>query len=152
MVNVSFPRRISRRFYEKCRAAYPCEEYAILLGTITKSEIEIEDLYFPPERLKNLHPDYVDAKPAWLEDAHRLASGIGLEVVGEIHSHCYNAADGPYPGLDPSEADWDRGAALRLATAGRYRLMGIVRVLKRGPKYHCRTRFWPAIDLPVTIR
>ena len=105
MLSVTFPTRLSRQLYSKCRAAFPNEEYAVLLGTHSGQEYEIEELYFP---------------------------GAG--------------------GLDPSEADWGRANQMKAATKGRFRLMGIVRVLKKGEKLGCRCRFWPAVDLPVTLK
>ena len=152
MIPVTFPTRLSRQLYQKCREAFPCEEYAVLLGSVDGKGFEIEELYFPPERLRRLSPDTVHVKPSWLEDAHRLATGLGLEVIGEIHSHCYDVETEGAGGLDPSEADWDRASQLLAATRGRFRLMGIVRVLKKGEKLSCRSRFWPAVDLPVTIK
>jgi hypothetical protein len=152
MLSVTFPTRLSRQLYSKCRAAFPNEEYAVLLGTHSGQEYEIEELYFPPERLKRMSPDAVYVKDSWLNDAHRLAQGLGLEVLGEIHSHCYDVELEGAGGLDPSEADWDRANQMKAATKGRFRLMGIVRVLKKGEKLGCRCRFWPAVDLPVTLK
>ncbi len=152
MAHVIFPRRLSRLLYEKCRAAFPNEEYAILLGTKHKGGFEIEDLYFPPARLLDLRPDRVNAKMVWFDEAHKIAQLSGIDVVGEIHSHCYDTEIEDYPGLDPSEDDWDRASALHHATRGQFALMGIVRVLKKGGRLSCRSRFWPAVDLPVTIK
>lgn len=151
MSQVLFPARLSRDLYRKCRTAFPNEEYAILLGTEDRGYFEIDELYFPPARLDNMLPNKVKAKSSWFADANRLAQHLGLEVLGEIHSHCYEKTEN-YPGLEPSEDDWDRGDALLVLTGGEFRLMGIVRVLREGSKLACRTRFWPAICLPVTIK
>jgi hypothetical protein len=152
MSHVLFPRALSRVLYRKCREAFPNEEYAILLGTKGKDGFEIEDLYFPPQRLLDMRPDRVNTKMSWFNDALNLAQLEGLEIIGEIHSHCYDVETEGYPGLDPSEDDWDRGAALRHITGGQFALMGIVRVLRKAGKLSCRSRFWPAVDLPVTIK
>lgn len=134
MAQVLFPSRLSRQLYKNCRRIFPNEEYAILLGSQDGDETEIEELYFPPDRLENLSPDFVFAKMSWFVDAGKLADALGLEILGEIHSHCYDEADGPAPGTEPSELDWDRGHALLNLTGGGFRLMGIVRVLKKGEK------------------
>lgn len=152
MVQVLFPTHLSRELYTKCRTAFPNEEYAILLGTQNGDDFEIDELYFPPERLSNMSPDRVNTKMSWFEDAYKLAQGLGLEVLGEIHSHCYDTSIEGYPGVDPSETDWDRSHILREITGGKFRLMGIVRVLKKGGKLSCRSRFWPAVDLPVIVK
>ncbi len=152
MGHVTFPQRLSRLFYKKSRIAFPNEEYAILLGTEEESGFSIEDLYFPPERLLHASPDRVIRHFTWFEAAQKIADLQGLEVLGDIHSHCYDFAEcddiGPYP----SEQDWDGGQILRNLTLGEYRLIGIVRVLKKGDRMACRSRFWPAIDLPITVK
>jgi len=152
MSRVIFPERLSRLFYKKCRAVFPTEEYAILLGTQDGDEFSIEDLYFPPERLLTSTAEQIVRNFSWFETATKLANLQGYEVLGDIHSHCYDFAEyddiGPYP----SEQDWDGGKILRNLTFGEYRLIGIVRVLKKGDRLACRSRFWPAIDPPVTVK
>ncbi len=150
MIKVLFPPKLSQKFYKVARSAFPNEEYAILLGKKTPEGFQIDHLYFPSERLNDLSPDYVNVQPNWFETAQEMAGMLKLEVLGDIHSHCYEEIDS-HAGTDPSEADWEYAEQKRILSGGKYRLMGIVRVLKKGDKLSCRTRFWPAVDLPVIV-
>ena len=151
MVKVTFPFKLSSKFHKAAKLLFPNEEYAILLGRETAEGFCIDHLYFPTERLNSQSPDYVKVRPNWFETAQEMAEMLELEVIGDIHSHCYEEIDST-AGTDPSEADWEYAESQRLESAGIYRLMGIVRVLKKGDKLSCRTRFWPAIDIPVIVR
>ena len=151
MVTVKFPTKLSKKFYQKAKTAFPNEEYAILLGKKTPTGFRVDHLYFPTERLNDQHPEHVNAKMNWFETAQEMANTLNLEVLGDMHSHCYYEIDG-FAGTDPSEADWEWAESLKLISGGKYRLLGIVRLLEKGGKTRCATRFWPAVDLPVIIK
>lgn len=149
---VVFPPHLRKKLYRKCREAWPNEEYAILLGRTKGENFIIEDLYFPPDRLKTLNPDCVHASIDWFDEADAFC-GPRQQILGDIHSHCYvHCPDSPAPGLDPSESDWEWAFGMRHATGGDYRLLGIVRVLSREGKIGASSRFWPAVDLPVSTK
>lgn len=152
MTQVKFPKKLAAEFYRNARKAFPNEEFAVLLGKKKGTVFLIEDLYFPPERLNVQSPDFVPVQQNWFNEAYQIAKENNLIILGDIHSHCYEMDEPGSPGTDPSEADWEYAEYMKQATGDRYRLMGIVRVLKRGGKLTCRSRFWPAIDLPVTVR
>lgn len=151
MIKVSFPRKLSAKIYRKAKKAFPNEEYAILLGNFRGQRFFVKELYFPPERLNVMSPDFVPVQPEWFTEAHKYARSKNLYILGDIHSHCYEMSEPGFPGTDPSEADWEYAEYMKKATGNKYRLMGIVRVLKREDKYMCRSRFWPAVNLPVTV-
>ena len=153
MPEIVFPVKLSKKFYREARKAFPDEEYAILLGKKTREGFRIDYLYFPTERLNDRSPDFVNVDQNWFETAQEMANTLNLEVLGDIHSHCYAAdEDGFGAGTDPSEADWEWAEAMKTISGGKYRLLGIVRVLKKGNKLSCRTRFWPAVDLPTIVK
>lgn len=151
MTSVKFPKNLAASFYRKARKTYPNEEFAILLAKKKGTLFLIEDLYYPPERLNDRSPDYVPVRPEWFQAADKVAKERGLSVIGDIHSHCYSEPDADYAGTDPSEDDWEYAEYMKTSTENKYALMGIVRVLKVGDKLSCKTRFWPALDIPVII-
>lgn len=154
MPKVVFPAKLSSKLYKRAKKAFPNEEYAILIGKRLKNkDFEVVFLYFPTERLNDQHPEHVNVDQNWFETAHEMALTFGLEVLGDIHSHCYDVyEEGGNPGTDPSEADWEWAEEMKNISGGKYRLLGIVRVLKKGDKVSCRARFWPAMDLPIIIK
>jgi proteasome lid subunit RPN8/RPN11 len=151
MTKVKFPKNLAASFYRKAKKVYPNEEFAILLAKKKGTLFLIEDLYYPPERLNDRSPDYVPVHPDWFKGAEIAARERGLTIVGDIHSHCYSEEDSDHAGTDPSEDDWEYAEYMKTSTQNKYQLMGIVRILNRGDKLYCQTRFWPAIDLPVTV-
>lgn len=152
MAKVFFPDRLSRQFYRRAKKIFPNEEYAILIGKKVPEGLEVHHLYFPTERLNDLSPDHVNTKVNWFETAQEMANTLNLEVLGDVHSHCYVVEEDGMAGTDPSEADWEWAQAMRYVSGGKYRLLGVVRILKKGGKVSCRTRFWPAVDLPVIVK
>ena len=147
---VRVPPAVTRELYRRCRKVYPCELYGILLGVETVDGFEVRDIYYPPEQNDRPSPDIVHVDYSWFTRAAAVATGLNVEILGDIHSHCYDAETEFRPGLDPSESDWDWQNRIRRDTKGRYRLMGIVRCLKKGRRIDCATRFWPAVELPET--
>lgn len=134
------------------KKAFPNEEYAILLGLPVPDGFEIKELYFPPGRLNNQNPKFVEIDPEWFKEAFSLSLDLDLWVIGDIHTHCHVKSDifgDPKTAL--SEIDWDRIEEMKNMSSGNYHLQGVVRVLKEGDKYSYRTRFWPAVNLPVTV-
>ena len=151
MTKVKFPKNLAASFYRQAKKVYPNEEFAILLAKKKGTLFLIEDLYYPPERLNVLSPDFVPVQHEWFREAEKIARGKNLHIVGDIHSHCYSEEDADYAGTDPSEADWEYAEYMKRSTGDKYALMGIVRVLKKGDKLACKSRFWPALDLPVIV-
>jgi proteasome lid subunit RPN8/RPN11 len=150
-MKVLVPPAVTREFYRRARAAYPNEIYGILLGTESTTEFRVSQIYYPPEQNLRPSPDLINVDYSWFTRAAAVATGLDLEILGDIHSHCYDEHLDFLPGLDPSESDWDWQNQIRRDTAGRYRLMGIVRCLKKKDgRLDCATRFWPAVELPTT--
>lgn len=147
---VLVPPAVTRELYRRARHIFPCEVYGILLGRETDDRVEVLAIYYPPEQKDRPSPDFVNANYSWFKPAHTLAAGLGVEILGDIHSHCYDESLEVGSDLSPSESDWHWQNQIRHDTGGRYRYMGIVRVLKKGTKLTCSTRFWPAVELPVT--
>jgi len=156
MTKVKYPSNLSAEFYKCSKTAWPNEEYAILLGKVLKTgDLEISRLYFPSDRIATQNPDNVLVKRNWFETAHEMAETLGLVLLGDIHSHCYDipkGEEGPMPGSDPSEADWEWAFGMKHLTGGKYRVFGIVRVMRKDGRTGCRTRFWPAVDLPKIVK
>ncbi len=150
---VLVPPSVTREFYRRARRAFPIEIYGILIGGMSEDgkTARIVDIYYPPEQYDRPSPDAVHVEYSWFTPAAAVAEGLGLEILGDIHSHCYDEELEFEPGLDPSEDDWDWQNRIRRDTGGQYQFMGIVRVLKKKDRrLHCSTRFWPAVELPIT--
>ena len=152
MPKVVFPAALSRKLYTRAKKAFPVEEYDILIGKRTRNDFRVDFLYFPVDRLNGSTPDYVKTDVNWFETAQEMANTLNLEVLGDIHSHCYIVEEDGTAGTDPSEADWEWAESMKQVSGGKYKLLGIVRVLKKKGKMSCRTRFWPAVDLPVIVK
>ena len=153
MATVQFPTQLSKDFYSRAKIAFPNEEYAICLGrSLIGGNFRIEKLYFPTARLNDQSPDRVDVQPGWFETAAEMAVTDGMEVIGDIHSHCYEAIDEGGADTTPSKDDWKWAEAMSTVTFGKYRIMGIVRVQKSREKVICSNQFWPAIELFKTIK
>jgi len=133
-LTVAIPAHLVSRFRRRAKRTFPREAYAILLGSRVPQQITIEDLYFPTQSEIESTPEFVRvSEGAWVA-ARLTADWQGLEVVGDLHSHCYKGK-GPVTDCAPSQTDLERFE--RAYVQG---IMSITRL--PGGKLRTRCRFW----------
>lgn len=99
---------IEDQFKAEAKMLFPKECYAICLGTVdAKGRRSIEFLIFPDIVGDYSTEDLVMVQDQWWEHARRVAKLKDMEVIGDIHSHCYEA-DEEVRDASPSMQDWDR--------------------------------------------
>src|SRR5208282_2347385 len=81
--------KIVSAFKKAAKEAFPCETLAYMLGTIRGKSLTIESLYFPPDVDDHCTPKAVFVQRSWLKAAKKEAKILGLEVIGDLHSHPY---------------------------------------------------------------
>jgi proteasome lid subunit RPN8/RPN11 len=91
-------------------AAFPLEKYGVLLGKRSGRRVWIKDIWIPDnqEKWADEHTLLADAvrTPSWRQEAEAIADSEGLQVVGDIHSHCWRVRKVHERGREPSETDW----------------------------------------------
>jgi hypothetical protein len=133
---------VIEEFKDSAKAKFPRETYAILLGRIEVDRVQVTELYVPADVDKHCHTSAVNVQQCWGAKAKRYAKAVGLVVLGDIHSHPYEAAEmearRPHlPDASPSEGD------LKRSKFGI--LQGICLVTESNTgKLRSRVRFWGA--------
>lgn len=143
-VRVNLPRRLADVFKRKVKEAFPREEYAIVLADVDPDGVyHVEDLYYPEGRERYCTENEINRLSSWFDDAAKIAEVQGLTVIGDIHSHCYDAENEIVPGAEPSETDWLMSVKIAEQFTSDYRLIGICTMVKKNGKYRGTIRFWP---------
>jgi proteasome lid subunit RPN8/RPN11 len=139
------PKFLAEEFKAAAKAAFPREEYAIILGTATKGGVYRPSfLYFPPDVEKYATPDLIWIQDHWWASAKKAAKDQKLSLLGDLHSHPWPKEWIPEKESSPSAADLDRGAHLRRKTRRKEPIMGICSVYPTGRGMDCNIRFWSA--------
>jgi hypothetical protein len=112
----------------------------VLLGRRCGRRVTVSDIWLPDNQALfasegALVADAV-SHPAWREEAQAIADSEGLEVVGDIHSHCYRVKGEHERGREPSETDW-------VKSPPRW-LIGICTVSKGKKGVRSSVAFWDA--------
>jgi hypothetical protein len=139
--------RCKRSIYDGFKVAaitaFPREKYGVLLGHRRGKRVEILDIWIPDgqERFATEHSLTADAvsNPAWREEAQAIADSEGLEVVGDLHSHCYRVRQGHERGREPSERDWSVSPVPWV--------LGICTVSKSPTDVWCSIAFWDSFPM-----
>lgn len=76
-----------------------------MLGTYDGKSYVVDRLVWPDLLADNANEDTVFVRPEWWSNAAETAKAHGLQVIGDIHSHCYGQ---PVDDHAPSQSDWDR--------------------------------------------
>lgn len=133
-MTVVTPISVRRQFSTNAKTAYPNENFAFLLGSIEGDVYKVQKLYFPP--IKTTPDKVIFNIPKELKIAKSMAETLGLELLGDIHSH---------PGFydtSPSELDWDN-TSIFMNYYVKSPIMGIVGVYKaKNGKLRTRLRYW----------
>jgi hypothetical protein len=129
-MKVTVGRKVLSRFKRKARERFDTEEFGILLGSTSTDGVLVAAVYFPPFRLDEATNEDVELDCDWYYDANEYGKNLGLVVVGDIHSHCYQyRPDLSPPDHTPSESDWDSADMLR-GLFPSYSLFGVCRVVQ----------------------
>lgn len=109
-LRVKCKRDIYEGFKVASIAAFPREKYGVLLGKRSGKRVWIKDIWIPDDQQKwseerALLADAVST-PSWRQEAEAIADSEGLQVVGDIHSHCWRVRKVHERGREPSETDW----------------------------------------------
>jgi len=148
---VIFPKNLRQQFIKAAKAAFPREEFACLLGRRDENGIfSIEELYFPPGRENSATKDYVQPELDWFEWAREIGFQKGLIILGDIHSHCYDANKEGVADTSPSEQDFTYLAAIKDEVEHYYSILGICRVAKKGRRFYSDIVLYPAM-IPYEI-
>lgn len=148
---VEFPRSLADEFKIYAKTAFPREEYAILLGTATKSGVyRPEALYFPPDTHLFSTAEWVDPQDSWWREARKEARRLNLSILGDLHSHCYLPDWVPDKTAGPSAPDLVRGSYLRRKTRRARPIFGICSVYPSDRGHEAIFRFWAATVQPET--
>ena len=136
-MRVTYSRRLIDKFKAEAKRIYPKEAFAVLLGKRAGEMVRIDQLYIPDAQERLCTATCVPRADLWLNQARLLAATIGVDVLGEIHSH---SEDHTFKhDVAPSEDDWTRAGQLESATHG-------VCSLRKYPsgRMSARVRFWPS--------
>ncbi len=87
----------------------------------------------------------LDVSHEAFDQAKKRAEKVGLEVLGDIHSHCYDRKAFNGNDCGPSEIDLDECIPPRRITGGQTTIFGICTIWKRPKTVRSRIRFWPEI-------
>lgn len=148
---VEFPRTLAEEFKIYAKNAFPREEYAILLGTATKSGVyRPSHLYFPPDTPLYSTAEWVEPQDSWWKEARKEAKDRSLVVLGDLHSHAYESGWEPDKTAGPSATDLERGSYLRKKTRRSRPIFGICSIFPSERGYEAVFRFWAATIQPDT--
>jgi len=142
-LTVAIPVHLVSRFRRRAKRAFPREAYAILLGSREARQVTVEDLYFPTHSEIESTPEFVRVSEGAWAAARLTANWQGLDVVGDLHSHCYK---GNRPVIDcaPSQIDLERFE--------RAYIQGIMSITRLpGGKLRTRCRFWASGPVTDTV-
>lgn len=140
-LSVRIPKALEEHFKKSAKAAFPNEEYAILIGHKSGPEtFEVIDLYYPADRQRFCSPHHVKVQAKWFKEARKEARSRGYRLIGDIHSHPY---DNEPADASPSECDWDNAEYPKYWTNGAQIITGICMVIKKPTRWYSRVRFWP---------
>lgn len=95
------------QFKFEAKSLYPKECYAILLGKRKDDRVTVEHVIFPDLDGTHSSSDSVTIQGKWYQHAEKVAALKGLEVVGDIHSHC-RESDKHVDEHAPSQVDWEQ--------------------------------------------
>lgn len=142
-ITVKVKRSLLRTFAIRAKRVFSDEALAFLIGHQSIYLVEIEELYFPADKLPlcGRRSDSIIMQPQWLLDAKEHAAEAGLDVVGTIHSH----PDAWDHSLSEKDLDY---------SPGWNEISGVCKVIRmRNGKLRASTRFWgPTIPVKVDVR
>ena len=100
---------LRNEFAKTAKEAYPCEDYCIVLGKRRGNVLTVKKLFFPANRGRYSSSTHILISLEAFEEAYEMAEFLGMEVLGDLHSHPYDPDDFcPKAGVDhaPSQGDW----------------------------------------------
>jgi proteasome lid subunit RPN8/RPN11 len=148
-MTVELPKKVASEFKKHAKLIFPIEGYAILMGKVTKSGVyRVSELYFPPEALSKSTDSVVWVQDSWWKDARGVARGKKLSLLGDLHSHCFDASWTPDKTCQPSTADLERFDFLWRKTRLPAPIFGIACIYPSKRGYETVFKFWPVVKNP----
>jgi len=148
---VVFPNSLRQQFIKAAKLAFPREEFCFLLGRRDENGIfTVAELYFPPGRENSSTVDYVEPDVEWFRWAREIGFQKGLIILGDLHSHCYDANKEGVADTSPSEQDFQYMEAIKDDAEHYYSIMGICRVVKKSRRFYSHIILYPAM-IPYEI-
>lgn len=142
-LRVKCRKKIYEGFKVAAIAAFPVEKYGVLMGKRSGRRVWIQDIWIPDsqEKWASEYALLADAvrTPSWRQEAEAIADSEGLQVVGDIHSHCWRVRKVHERGREPSETDW-RNAPVPW-------VLGICTVSKSRTKVWSSIAFWDSFPM-----
>ena len=134
VIQLTIPDKLVREFKVKAKDIFPLEQYAVAIGTIDGSTVEVEDIIYPEFKSTDCQ---VFLNPIVLSEIALEAKECGLRVLGDIHSHCYEeeySIDGYKMDRARSEADH--------YYAPLFIIQGICVIIKHKGKMKASIKWW----------
>lgn len=145
-MRVILPQKQIDKFKKVCKAAFPNERYALLLGRNGENVHIVTDIFIPEEQEPYSTNIEIVPQSAWFYDAQKLAEEKDVIILGDIHSHCIDRKGNKDVDSSPSEADWDGGGWLCSISSLKNPVFGILSVYETKVGHRTRLRLWPKIE------
>lgn len=138
-MNVDFPKKLIEQFKRSAKKRFPIEDFAFILGTRLNSKLVVKYLWFPHDREQHTTDEAVFTPVHWITGVKQIALDRGLEVLGDIHSHCFEDR------MDciPSEHDLDHPEIMEFLSEGEESFQAICTVWKTPKTKRAAIRLWP---------
>lgn len=104
-IQLAVPEKLVREFKAKAKELFPREKYALVLGELgDQAQLKVAEFYYP--RLKS-NARNVFLEPEVLAEANEYAKEHDMQVLGDIHSHCYDSEFVSHGGTDRARSEAD---------------------------------------------
>jgi proteasome lid subunit RPN8/RPN11 len=110
-IYLTVPPSIERQFKKLAKAMFPCEAYALFLGTIAGDRVHVDEMYVPENLSRFSKPEYVTIQPEWVIDANEQAKESDLVITCDAHSHTYRKGETVFDAVQ-SEKDLQRDCGM----------------------------------------
>jgi hypothetical protein len=148
-MTIKLSKRLAAKFIREAKKQFPKEFLVYCIGSKGRGgSIVIRDLIFPNEgeiakaTEDEIHPTLGFECRAWT-----LALEQGWELLGDLHTHCYESNSDGFSDPAPSYQDYDRFHEVRKIAP--FQIFGICVLQKYGRKMYSRITFWPAAPPPT---
>ncbi len=108
-VRVHFPRSLAEKFVRRARSIFPVEYFVYLLGRETQRGWTVHEVVWPAEGdLLQDDGNYVAPRLHFVDRAFATAKALNLDLIGDLHSHCYFVEEMAHSDAVPSLKDFER--------------------------------------------
>lgn len=109
-VRVHFPRSLAEKFVRRARAIFPVEYFVYLLGRETQKGWTVHEVVWPEDGdlIQDPGGNYVAPRAQFVDRTWTIAKALGLDLIGDLHSHCYYVEEMAHSDAVPSLKDFER--------------------------------------------